>query len=78
MGTLKGFPSPPALWLRQAEPAFANAIMGTLKGFPSPPALWLRQAEPAFANAIMGALERPTRETGRGFGWLVPAGTTAF
>ena len=52
--------------------------MGTLKGFPSPPALWLRQAEPAFANAIMGALERPTRETGRGFGWLVPAGTTAF
>jgi hypothetical protein len=33
MGTLKGFPNPPALWLWRAKPAFAYAIMGTLKGF---------------------------------------------
>jgi hypothetical protein len=25
MGTLKGFPNPPALWLRRAKPAYANA-----------------------------------------------------
>jgi hypothetical protein len=35
MGTLKGFPNPPALWLRRAKPGYANAIemgseMGTL------------------------------------------------
>jgi hypothetical protein len=36
MGTLKGFPNPPALWLRLAKPAFAYAVMGTLKGFASP------------------------------------------
>ena len=59
MGTLKGFPSPPARWLRRAKPAFAHAIMGTLKGFPSPPALWLRRAKPAFAHAIMGTLGSP-------------------
>ncbi len=57
MGTLKGFPNPPALWLRQAKPAFADADMGTLKGFPNPPALWLRQAKPAFADADMGTLK---------------------
>ena len=27
MGTLRGFPFPPALWLRPAKPAFANAIV---------------------------------------------------
>jgi hypothetical protein len=53
MGTLRGFPNPPALWLRRAKPAFAYAIMGTLRGFPNPPALWLRRAKPAFAYAIM-------------------------
>ena len=54
MGTLKGFPNPPALWLRGAKPRSANAIMmGTLKGFPNPPALWLRGAKPRSANAIM-------------------------
>jgi hypothetical protein len=42
MGTLKGFPNLPALWLRLAKPAFAYAIMGTLKGFPNLPALWLQ------------------------------------
>ena len=56
MGTLGGFPNPPTLWLRQAKPAFAYAIMGTLGGFPNPPTLWLRQAKPAFAYAIMGTL----------------------
>ena len=33
MGTLKGFPNPPALWLRRAKPAYAYAIMGTPRGF---------------------------------------------
>jgi hypothetical protein len=28
MGTLGGFPNPPALWLRQAKPASANAMTG--------------------------------------------------
>jgi len=36
MGTLGGFPTPPALWLRRAKPAFAYAIMGTLGGFAPP------------------------------------------
>ena len=26
MGTLGGFPNPPALWLRRAKPAYADAI----------------------------------------------------
>ncbi len=58
MGTLKGFPNPPALWLRRAKPAYAYAgTMGTLKGFPNPPALWLRRAKPAYAYAgTMGTL----------------------
>ncbi len=29
MGTLRGFPNPPALWLRWAKPTFANAVMET-------------------------------------------------
>jgi hypothetical protein len=28
MGTLRGFPSPPALWLRRAKPGYANAVDG--------------------------------------------------
>ena len=36
MGTLRGFPTPPALRLRRAKPALAYAIMGTLEGFASP------------------------------------------
>jgi hypothetical protein len=36
MGTLGGFPNPPALWLRRAKPGFAYAIMGSLGGFASP------------------------------------------
>ena len=37
MGTLGGFPYPPALWLRRAKPgsAYAFVLMGTLGGFPS-------------------------------------------
>jgi hypothetical protein len=38
MGALKGFPNPPALWLRRVKPVSAHAIMGTLKGFASLPA----------------------------------------
>jgi hypothetical protein len=30
MGTLGGFPNPPALWLRRAKPGYAYAFMGTL------------------------------------------------
>jgi len=37
-GTLRGFPNPPALWLRWAKPTYANAITGT-------PAVYLRMAE---------------------------------
>ena len=44
MGTLGGFPNPPALWLRRAKPAFAYAIIGTLKRFPNPPATGARDA----------------------------------
>jgi decaprenyl-phosphate phosphoribosyltransferase len=34
MGTLRGFPNPPALWLRRAKLGYAYAIlMGTLRGF---------------------------------------------
>ena len=39
IGTLGGFPNPPALWLRRAKPACAYAIMGTIKGFPCIPAM---------------------------------------
>ncbi len=54
MGTLRGFPNPPAHWLGRAKPAFADArmVMGTLRGFPNPPAHWLGRAKPAFADAI--------------------------
>ena len=34
MGTLKGFPYPPALWLRWAKPSSAYAfVMGSLEGW---------------------------------------------
>ncbi len=53
MGTLRGFPCPPAHWLRRAKPASANATMGTLRGLAShsapashPPAPALRAASP--------------------------------
>ena len=36
MGTLGGFPYPPALSLWRAKPAFAHAIRATLTGFASP------------------------------------------
>jgi hypothetical protein len=66
MGTPRGFPNPPALWLRRAKPAYANATkMGTPRGFPNPPALWLRRAKPAYANATkMGTpgVAKPSRD----------------
>jgi hypothetical protein len=57
MGTLGGFPSPPALWLRRAKPGFAYAIMGTLGGFPSPPAL-VRAEQSSAALHAARALSR--------------------
>jgi hypothetical protein len=60
MGTLKGFPDAPALWLRRAKPAYAYAIMGTLKEFalpfgpppaPSTPLASLGLAKPSRAVA---------------------------
>jgi len=56
MGTLGGFPNPPALWLRRAKPGYAYAADGTLGGFPNPPALWLRRAKPGYAYAADGTL----------------------
>ena len=41
METLRGFPNLPALWLRQAKPAYANALFR------------LRWAKPSYANAIV-------------------------
>jgi hypothetical protein len=40
MGTLGGFPNPPALWLRRAKPGSAYATLTeTLGGFPNPVAV---------------------------------------
>ena len=36
MGTLGGFPNPPALWLRRAKPASADAIEGKTRRFATP------------------------------------------
>jgi hypothetical protein len=56
MGTLEGFPNPPALWLCRAKPGSAYAIeSGTLGGFPNPPALWLCRAKPGSAYAPLPA-----------------------
>ena len=60
MGTLRGFPFPPALWLRRAKPACANAIMGTLRGFPFPPTMVRRRRGRARnARGGLGGLVRP-------------------
>ena len=41
MGTLGGFPNPPAMVRAELSSAAPHAIvMGTLGGFPNPPALW--------------------------------------
>jgi len=48
MGTLKGFPNPPAMVRRRQSRRAPHAIfMGTLKGFPNPPAMVTPPAEPA-------------------------------
>ena len=57
MGTLGGFPNPPALWLRRAKPAFAYAVMGTLKGFRS--ALGTRH--PPYTPLASRGLAKPSR-----------------
>jgi hypothetical protein len=41
LGTLEGFPNPPALWLRRAKPASANAVMGTKRSYEKLN-IWLR------------------------------------
>jgi hypothetical protein len=51
MGTLKGFPCPPALWLRPAKPAYAYAIMGTLEGLALHSAPTLPTPSPALCAA---------------------------
>jgi hypothetical protein len=51
MGTLGGFPNPPALWLRRAKPGFANAMMGTLRGLALHSAPATRPATPSLRSA---------------------------
>ena len=51
MGTLEGFPNPPALWLRRAKPAFAYAMMGTLEGLAAHSAPATHSATPALRAA---------------------------
>jgi hypothetical protein len=63
MGTLKGFPCPPALWLRRAKPAYAYAIMETLKGFPNPRAMVRGERSSPAPHAIMGTPMGPPPDT---------------
>ena len=58
MGTLGGFPNPPALWLRRAKPGYAYAIMGTLGGFASPSA----PADPPYLPLAALGLAKPSRD----------------
>ena len=51
MGTLGGFPNPPALWLRRAKPGFAYATMGTLGGLAVHSAPATHPASPALRAA---------------------------
>ena len=57
MGTLKGFPNPPATGsVEQSSPA-PTRMMGTLKGFPNPPATGsVEQSSPA-PTRMMGTLK---------------------
>jgi hypothetical protein len=55
MGTLKGFPCPPALWLRRAKPAFAHALMVPFaRRFPARLGLGLLQKIGARAQPAAG------------------------
>jgi hypothetical protein len=49
MGTLEGFPNPPAMsYGRQSRPSLDAINMGTLEGFPNPPAMsYGRQSRPS-------------------------------
>jgi hypothetical protein len=60
MGTLGGFPNPPALWLQRAKPAYANAVIAKFP-IPNPPALWLQRAKPAYANAVTAKFSIPNQ-----------------
>jgi hypothetical protein len=76
MGTLEGFPNPPALWLRQAKPAYAYAIMGTPKGFrqgrsapasrPATPALRAASPNPPATLRCRRGRGRSPRRWGQG------------
>jgi hypothetical protein len=46
-GTLRGFLRPPALWLRRAKPAFANAILRSLCDAPAVSRGEVSRPEPA-------------------------------
>jgi ATP-dependent Lon protease len=52
MGTLGGFPNPPAHWLRRAKPGSAYTLMGSLKGFPNPKPSALASANMALDRAF--------------------------
>jgi len=58
MGTLKGFPNPPALWLRRASPASPTRFDGNPERVPKPSRALLRRAKPGFAcRDLMGTLK---------------------
>jgi hypothetical protein len=66
MGTLGGFPNPPALWLRRAKPASAYAVMATRGSNPAtlpptlPPPRFARP--PAMVRADEGEGRKPEGE----------------
>jgi hypothetical protein len=59
MGTLKGFPYPPAMVRRRHSRRAPHAtVMGTLKGFPNPPAMVRRRHSRRAPHAtVMGTLK---------------------
>ena len=59
MGTLGGFPNPPALWLWRAKPAFAYAIMGALGRVPKPSRDGTPPARARAARGGQGGLSVP-------------------
>jgi hypothetical protein len=58
MGTLKGFPNPPAMGSDGQSPSSPDAIfeMGTLRGFPNPPAMGSDGQSPSSPDAIDGVI----------------------
>ncbi len=56
MGTLRGFPNPPAMVRRRQSRRAPHAVMGTLRGFPNPPAMVRRRQSRRAPHAVMGTL----------------------